>query len=314
MTVKTGILLTNVGTPDAPTPQAVKKYLKEFLSDRRVVEIPKLIWWPILNGIILQTRPKKSAELYQKIWTEHGSPLLKYSQNIAEKLQQNLNMPVELGMHYGSPSIKTALLKLRAQDVKKIIVLPLFPQYSATTTASTLDRVADVLKTWRVVPEIQTINQYADHPLYIKAIANSIQQHRTDQYQHLLFSFHGIPKKYADAGDPYPDLCYRTANLVANELKLSKDQWSIAFQSRLGRAKWLMPYTDKVLAELSRKNITDVRVICPGFAVDCLETLEEIAIRGREQFFESGGKNFYYVPALNDTIEHIEVLANILGG
>jgi ferrochelatase len=313
-TETTGVLLTNVGTPASPTPAAVKGYLKEFLSDRRVVEIPKLAWWPLLHGIILQSRPKKSAALYQKIWTENGSPLLLYSQNIAKKLQNQIGYPVAIGMHYGQPSIKNALEKLRASKVKKIIVLPLFPQYSATTTASSLDKVSDVLKTWRIIPKIQTITHYADHPAFIRAISISIQKawKTQGQAQHLLFSYHGIPKKYADLGDPYPELCYRTARLVAETVKLSQEQWSVAFQSRLGRAEWLTPYTNTVLAQLPQKKITNVQVICPGFAVDCLETLEEIAMRGKEQFIQAGGEKFYYISGLNDTMEHINVLISIL--
>lgn len=314
MTTKIGVLLANLGTPDRPDAPAVKRYLEEFLSDRRVIEFPRFLWWPILHGFILRFRPKKSAELYRNIWTENGSPLLLYSQKIADKLQNELQCPVMLGMNYGTPSIEQALDVLRAQNVTKIIVLPLFPQYSATTTASTIDRVTDVLKKWRIVPEIQTINNYADHPSYIKALSRSIQKAWETQGRapYLLFSFHGIPKSYADAGDPYSDLCYRTAHLVAQDLKLNENEWSLAFQSRLGRTEWLKPYTDKVLAGLPKKGITRLQVICPGFAADCLETLEEIAIRGQEDYLKAGGKEFYYIPALNDDESHISALAKII--
>ncbi len=306
---KIGVLLCNIGTPDEPTPQAVKRYLKEFLSDRRVVEIPRLVWWPILHGLILQTRPKKSAKLYQKIWTEQGSPLLYYSRKIAESLEKNLNMPVALGMHYGNPSIKSALEELRNKDVTKILIFPLYPQYSATTTASTFDIVANALKKWRNLPEIRMIYDYADNPLYIKAISQSIQL--TNQ-ERLLFSFHGIPKRYITAGDPYEERCKTTVQLIAAELQLTPDDYLISFQSRLGKAEWLRPYTDKTLQTLPRKKITNVKVVCPGFAVDCLETLDEIAILGKKQFLENGGEKFTYISALNDSQNHIDALMGII--
>jgi ferrochelatase len=306
---KIGVLLCNIGTPDEPTPKAVKRYLQEFLSDRRVVEIPRLIWWPILYGLILQTRPKKSAKLYQKIWTEQGSPLLYNSRKIAELLEKNLNMPIALGMHYGNPSIKSALEELRKKAVTKILILPLYPQYSATTTASTFDIVANVLKKWRNLPEIRTIYDYADNPLYIKAISESIQL--TSQ-ERLLFSFHGIPQRYITAGDPYEERCKTTVQLIANELQLKPDDYLISFQSRLGKAEWLSPYTDKTLQTLPRNKTTHLKVICPGFAVDCLETLEEIAILGKQQFLENGGEKFTYISALNDSQNHIDALSGII--
>ncbi len=309
-----GILLTNLGTPDAPTPAAVRKYLHEFLSDPRVIEIPKIIWWPILHGIILRSRPKKSAKLYQKIWSEQGSPLLFNSQQIANNLQQHLQIPVALGMSYGNPSMQSALEKLRAEHVKKILLLPLYPQYSATTTASTFDNVAKILKKWRHLPEIRTINHYADNNFYLDALCYSIQE-TWKQYgraQHLLFSFHSIPQHYVNKGDPYYALCLTTAKSVANKLELKSHDWSLAFQSRLGPTPWLKPYTDKILMSLPQQGITDLQVICPGFAADCLETLEEIAIRGKEQFLSAGGKSFHYIPALNDNKEHIEVLAGLV--
>jgi len=309
-----GILLTNIGTPDEPTPSAVRRYLHEFLSDRRVVELPRIIWWPILHGFILRTRPKKSAKLYQKIWRTEGSPLLHYSREIAHALEKKLSLPVVLGMHYGKPSIKQALNELREKNIEKIIVLPLYPQYSATTTASTFDRVTDELKTWRKIPEICTINDYATDPNYIKCISDSIRHAEQTQGKpdHLLFSFHGIPQQYANAGDPYPEHCKATARLVAEALQLKAEDWSLAYQSRLGRAKWLSPYTDKVLAELGQRGCKKIHVICPGFAADCLETLEEIAIRGKEQFLAGGGKELYYIPALNNTHDHIDLFYQLV--
>lgn len=309
-----GILLTNIGTPDAPTTKAVRRYLSEFLSDSRVIELPRIIWQPILHGIILRFRPKKSAALYQRIWRPEGSPLLHYSQAVARALQKKLNLPVALGMHYGNPSIKQALHDLRQQRVEKIIVLPLFPQYSATTTGSAFDRATWELQKWRNIPEITFLRSYATHPDYINCLSASIRNawQTKGKPQHLLFSFHSIPEKYAKAGDPYQEECYATAELVAKELELAKDFWSVAFQSRIGATKWLSPYTDHVLEKFPAQGIKKIQVICPGFAVDCLETLEEIALRGQEQFCSAGGEEFYYIPALNDQAEHIDALARII--
>lgn len=309
MTAKIGILLTNIGSPDRPTTKSVRQYLRKFLSDPRVVKIPRIFWWPILYGIILPFRAKSSAKLYQKIWTKEGSPLTTISESIARKLENELKLPVVIGMHYGKPTIKTALEKLRAQDVTKILVLPMYPQYSDTTTSSTMDQVAKTLKKWRNAPEIRHIRDYATDENYITALCDSIQKY---PIKHLLFSFHGIPKYYETHGDPYAEQCRTTTRLVADKLQLSTDQWSQAFQSRLGRAEWLMPYTDKILQELPQRGIKDVHVICPGFAVDCLETLEEIAIRGKEQFLHAGGTSFHYIPALNDSNEHIQLLKNMI--
>jgi len=305
-----GVLLTNIGTPENPTPLSVRRYLKKFLSDRRVVEIPRLIWLPILYGFILPFRSKKSAKLYQKIWTPEGSPLLCYSQKLRDALAEKLKIPIALGMHYSEPSIASALLELKKKNIDKIIILPLYPQYSATTTASTFDAVASILKTWRVVPEIRMITDYADHPLYIKALAESIRS--SHKSQRFIFSFHGIPKKCITAGDPYQTRCETTVALLAQELNLNENDYSLTFQSRLGRAEWLQPYTDKTLQALPENGITDISVICPGFAVDCLETLEEIAIQGKQQFLNQGGKRFQYIPALNDGKNHIELLTEII--
>ncbi len=316
---KIGILLTNIGTPDAPTISAVRRYLKEFLSDPRVVEVPKILWQPFLYCVLLRSRPKQSAELYNKIWTVNGSPLLYYSLELANSVEQVLSNKlatdvfVQVGMRYGNPSIKTALEELRSKKVDRIFVFPLYPQYSATTTASTFDCVAKTFKKWRHIPEIRMLNEYSQHEHYIQALSASIRQHwQTHAKQYLLFSFHGIPQRYIDLGDPYADQCHATANQVAKALGLEDDAWSVAFQSRLGPTKWLTPYTDKVLAELPQKNIKHIQVICPGFPVDCLETLEEIAIRGKEQFLDAGGTSFEYIAALNDSQLHTDSLVNIL--
>ena len=314
MTNKVGVLLTNIGTPDAPTPSAVRRYLKTFLSDRRVVELPRFIWLPILYGIILPFRAIKSAKLYREVWTENGSPLLFHSQKIADELQNELKLPVALGMHYSNPSIQHALDELRSKQVDKIIILPLFPQYSATTTASSFDAVAAVLKTWRNIPAISFIHDYAADENYINCLSESIQNARETQGKpdHLLFSFHGIPKRCIKLGDPYAERCHATAQLVAEKLQLEKDTWSVSFQSRLGRAEWLKPYTDKVLESLSQQGIKNIHVICPGFPADCLETLEEIAIRGKEQFLTHGGTFFHYIPALNSQKNHIDTLKKLI--
>ncbi len=308
-----GILLTNIGTPSKPTPGAVRTYLKKFLSDKRVVELPRWLWRPILYGIILPLRSKNSAKLYQSIWTEDGSPLLIYSKKIAAKLENKMKLPVAIGMHYSSPSIEEALNELKAKQVSRIIILPLYPQYSGTTTAATFDAVASVLKTWRTLPEICTINHYANNPHYIQAIVSSIQKtwESRGRARHLLFSFHGIPKKCVTAGDPYQLLCQQTAQAIAEALQLSNSDWSISFQSRVGYAEWLSPYTKDVLSALPQKGVLDVDVICPGFATDCLETLEEIMMRGKQQFLDAGGKSFDYIPALNDSDEHIEMLEKL---
>lgn len=315
-----GVLISNLGTPAAPTAAAVRRYLAEFLADRRIVERPRLLWWPILHGIILRIRPRRSAALYRKIWTAAGSPLLAISQRQAQALEKGLRgqYPAEvtlvLGMRYGQPSVANALTALRARGVRRLLVLPLYPQYSATTTASTFDAVAAVLKTWRFLPELRLINQYHDHPGYIGSLAASVRSAWKTQppIERLLFSFHGIPERYARAGDPYPIQCETTARLVAERLNLPANRWAIAFQSRLGREPWLRPYTDQLLQQWGQTGVASVAVICPGFAADCLETLEEIAHTDRELFLAAGGKAFRYLPALNDRPEHIEALTQLM--
>ncbi len=315
-----GVLVVNLGTPDAPTPGALRRYLKQFLWDPRVVEIPRALWWLILHGIVLPTRPARSAKNYAKIWTPDGSPLLaigkRQAQALRDVLMQRVKGPVhvELAMRYGNPSIVSALEKLRAAKARRIVVLPLYPQYSATTTASTFDAIADVLKRWRWIPELRFVNQYHDDAGYIQALVSSIREiwEKHGQPRKLLFSFHGIPKRNLLLGDPYHCHCQKTARLIAERLQLKEDQWQLTFQSRFGKAEWLKPYTQQTLVELAKKGTTNVHVVCPGFPADCLETLEEIDGENREAFLHAGGKDFRYIPALNDGAEHIHALAAIV--
>ena len=315
-----GVLLVNLGTPQAPTAKALKPYLKEFLSDPRVVETPRLLWWLILNGYILTTRPKSSAHAYDQIWTDQGSPLLVFSQ-AQEKLIESTysdkyqgKVVVELGMTYGQPSIASALQNLQRQGVEAIVILPLYPQYSGATSGSVLDVVMAELKQWRRVPAFSFIDGYYDEPLYIDAIANSIKQYR-DQHGSsdlLLFSYHGLPQRYLVSGDPYHCHCYKTTRLVAEKLKLNDDQYVQTFQSRFGREPWLQPYTDETLKSLPAKGIKSVQVITPGFSSDCVETLEEIDIQNREFFLKAGGEKFEFIPSLNDSPEHINLLISLI--
>ncbi len=315
----TGILLTNLGTPDAPTPSALRRYLAEFLWDRRVVEIPRPLWWPILHGVILRTRPARSARKYQAIWTAEGSPLLVISYRqaaaLAETLAKRCPGPVRvaLGMRYGNPSIATALAELRAAGAQRLLVLPLYPQYSAATTASTFDAIAAELRTWRWLPELRFITQYHDDSTYLDALAAHLRTARAEQPgERLLFSFHGLPKRNLLAGDPYHCQCHKTARLVAERLELRPEQWAVAFQSRFGRAEWLQPYTSVLLTDWAKAGVESVDVVCPGFAADCLETLEEIAHENRQTFLDAGGECYRYLPALNDAPDHIAALAGLV--
>ncbi len=316
----TGVLITNLGTPDAPTPAALRTYLAEFLSDPRVIEVPKFLWWFVLHGIILRTRPKNSAALYEKVWTDEGSPLLSVSKKQVEGIQKLLDeqfsgtIKVELAMRYGNPSIESGLDKLRAANARQIIILPLYPQYSAATTASTFDAVADQLKKWRWVPELRMVNHYHEDEGYIDAIANSIKQHWQDkgQAEKLVFSYHGMPQHYIDAGDPYFDECNQTSKSIVEKLGINDDEWITTFQSRFGPRKWLQPYTDVIVKKLAENGTKHVQIICPGFSTDCLETIEEIDIQNRAFFTEAGGEKFSYIPALNDNEEHIQALSNIV--
>lgn len=316
-----GVLLVNLGTPDEPTTKAVRRYLKEFLSDGRVVEIPKVIWWCILNGIILRTRPAKSAKLYASVWEEAGSPLLKYGKLQQQALQAEMAVRhkgpvhVELAMRYGNPSILQGLRNLRAKGARRLLVLPLYPQYSAATTATTYDAVSLEMKRWRWLPEIRFINQYHDNPRYIEALAKSVKAHWSEhgQNEKLVMSFHGLPKRNLELGDPYHCQCHKTGRLLAEALGLSKEQWLVTFQSRFGKAEWLQPYTDKTLEKLAGDGVKSVDIVCPGFSADCLETIEEIEVENRDAFKEAGGESYTYIPALNDDPEHIQVLADLIG-
>lgn len=316
MNAKTGVLITNLGTPTAPTKQAVRKFLAEFLSDSRVVSIPKPIWLPILYGIILTIRPAKTAKLYQNIWLDNGSPLMVYSNNLTRQLTQQFDdhVSIKLGMRYGPPSIKQALTQFQQQGIERLIILSLYPQYSVTTTASIYDEVMQFYRDKINIPNIYFIKDYHQHNGYIEALANKIttywQQH--GRSEKLLLSFHGIPQRLVNNGDPYFNQCQTTAKLLAEKLKLADDQWLLTFQSRFGKEKWLQPYTDKTLEKLAQQGVTTLDVICPGFATDCLETLEEIAITNQELFIEHGGKKINYIPALNDDAEHAAMLAQLL--
>jgi protoporphyrin/coproporphyrin ferrochelatase len=316
---KTGVLLVNLGSPEAPTPKAIRAYLKEFLSDSRVVDVEPLLWWPILNLIILNTRPKKLAAKYQAIWTNDGSPLVATGKRLAEGIAQHLAMPsgadvpVVLAMRYGAPSIEGALAELDAQGVGRIVLLPLFPQYSASTSAAAFDAVFSALTRRRWLPALTTISSYHDQAGYIDALAKHVEAHwqQLGRRAHLLLSFHGIPQRYFDLGDPYYCHCQKTARLLAERLQLATDDWSLSFQSRFGREEWLKPYTDAHLADLAQRGIHTLDVLAPGFAADCLETLEEIAVEYAELFAALGGE-LRYIPALNDTAEHVHALAEIL--
>jgi len=314
-----GVLLVNLGTPDAPTPQAVRRYLKQFLSDPRVIETPRWLWWLILNGVILRIRPRKSAHAYSQVWTPQGSPLLvnttALAKGIHERLRAELHADVQVavGMTYGSPSITQALEQLHQANVRKLLVLPLFPQYSASTAGSVFDALSKELQRWRWLPELRFITHYHDDDTYIAALASSVEQHwQTHDKYHLLLSFHGLPKSYLLKGDPYYRQCLKTASLLAEKLQLKEDEWTATFQSRVGREEWLRPYTDETLLKYAQQGPKRITALCPGFATDCLETLEEIAIRNRQDFLQAGGEVFDYVPALNASAEHVAVLSQLI--
>lgn len=314
-----GVLLVNLGTPDAPTPAAVRRYLAEFLWDPRVVELPRPLWWLILHGVILRFRPARSARKYQQIWTEAGSPLLAISQRQAAALRAALAerypgpLQLAVGMRYGNPSIAAALGALRATGVRRLLVLPLYPQYSATTVASAFDAIAAELRAWRWLPELRLVTAYHDDAHYLDALAASIRVARAEQpSERLLFSFHGLPQRTLLAGDPYYCHCHKTARLVAERLELPPETWAVAFQSRFGRAQWLQPYTSVLLAEWAKTGVASVDVVCPGFAADCLETLEEVALENRQIFLGAGGQRYRYLPALNADPGHIAALRALI--
>lgn len=313
-----GILLANLGTPDAPTPAALRRYLAEFLGDPRVVEIPRLLWWPILHGIILRTRPRRSAAKYASIWTPDGSPLLVWTQRQAAGLQgllqaQGLAVRVRAAMRYGRPSIASALDAFAAEGVRRILVLPAYPQYSAATTGSVFDAVSAWGQRTRWVPALRFVPHYHDEPDHIAALAARVRAHwaRAGRGEVLVMSFHGMPERTLHLGDPYHCHCQKTARLLAEALGLAPAQWRITFQSRFGRAKWLGPATSDTLSGLARAGTRRVDVVCPGFAADCLETLEEIAQEGRDEFLQAGGTDYHYIACLNDDPAGLAALARL---
>ena len=315
---RVGVLVTNLGTPDAPTAPALRRYLAEFLSDPRIVEIPRLLWKLILHGIILRIRPRKSAALYAGIWTDEGSPLLVISRQqtaaIAERLPPDVQ--VELGMRYGNPSIASALQRFQARGVRKIVVLPLYPQYAAATVGSTFDAVSRELQHWRWVPELHFISGYCEHPGYTQALANSLREHQAAHGapQKWVFSYHGTPRFSLEKGDPYYCFCQKTTRLAAEKAGLNPDDCLTTFQSRFGKAEWLKPYTDETLKKLPSEGCKHIAILSPAFSADCLETLEELQVENREVFMHAGGETYHYIPALNDRVDHIEMLVEVLRG
>jgi len=315
--LKTGVLLVNLGTPDAPDKKSIKRYLKEFLSDPRVVETPRLLWWCILNLIILTFRPSKLVPDYQDIWHEGKSPLRAVTDQQVARLQSTLDrtlgqnkISVKPAMTYGSPSFDEAFSQLKSEGIEKIVVLPLYPQYSATTTAATFDAMSRALQKIRNIPEIRFIKRYHDHPLYIEALAQSVEQHwqAEGRKARLLLSFHGIPQEYVDQGDPYAEDCAETTRLLVKRLQLNTDEYLQTYQSRVGNKPWLKPYTDDTMKALGQQKQHGLDVICPGFSADCLETLKEIDEENREYFENNGGQDYHYITALNDSETHISML------
>ncbi|HCH0949415.1 TPA: ferrochelatase [Vibrio parahaemolyticus] len=311
---KQGVLLVNLGTPDEPTAPAVKRFLSQFLHDHRVVDMTRWLWCPILHGVILPIRSPKVAKLYESVWMEEGSPLMVYSKRQAKKLAQHLDMPVELGMTYGNPSLQSGFEALIAQGVEEVIVLPLYPQYSGTTTAAVSDGITKAFKQLPVMPAFSFIRDYHDHPMYIEALAHSVRQYWEEHGKgdYLLCSYHGIPKRYADNGDIYPQHCEATTRLLGESLGLSSDQIGMSYQSRFGREEWLQPYTDKTLETITSKGVKKIDIMTPAFSSDCLETLEEIAGENKEIFMEAGGEQFHYIPCLNDDDMHIDMMAELV--
>lgn len=316
--VRAAVLLVNLGTPEAPTPSAVRRYLGQFLADPRIIELPRWLWRIILHGVILRIRPRRSAHAYRKVWSERGSPLQFGTEDLATRLDTQLATSAALvvrhAMRYGGPSIETRLRELGALGVRRLLVLPLFPQYSATTTASVFDALSAELRRWRRIPELRFVSDYHAEPLHIEALARSVEAHwqAHGRGQRLLLSLHGIPERYVRNGDPYRAHCEATAEALRHRLGLGADELVLTFQSRVGREPWLQPYTDHVLAALPGQGVTRIDVMCPGFAIDCLETLEEIAMAGRDTFLEAGGKAFHYIPCLNDGADQVGAMAALV--
>jgi len=315
-----GVLLVNTGTPDAPRPAEVRQFLRRFLGDPRVVELPRLLWLPLLHGLVLPLRARRSAANYLRIWRNEGSPLAVFSARLREALELELEQQLPQGVMiesaflYSRPFVDTALQKLRDAGARQIVVLPLFPQNSGATAGAVYDQVGTVLRHWRNLPSLRLISDYHAAPGYIDALANSLREHwqQHGRLQHLLISFHGLPQRYVQQGDPYAQQCAATAQQLAAALDLGAGDWSLSYQSRFGRARWLGPATDRVLAQLPAQGVRAVTVVCPGFAVDCLETLEEIAIGGREIFMHAGGQQFHYAPCLNARADHAQALAGLV--
>ena len=330
---KIGVILVNLGTPQAPTAFAVARYLRQFLSDPRVVEVPRLLWWPLLNFLIIPLRSKKVSNKYRSIWLDEGSPLQVITARQVADLQKafdneyceekplgtagvknNREYICTYAMTYGDQSIASSVKSLRARNVNKIVILPLFPQYSASTTAAVYDQLAELVKAYRDIPDFRVVHHYYDHADYIAALANSVRQHwqKNGQAECLLMSFHGIPKKYVDQGDPYYSQCLKTARALAQQLNLSSQEWAFSFQSRFGRLEWVKPYTDVVLQRWGARGLQSVDVICPAFSSDCLETLEEINQENQQLFLEAGGKKLTMIPCLNDAPSHIQLFKKLI--
>ena len=315
-----GVLLTNLGTPDAPTAPALRRYLAEFLADPRVVEVPRLIWWCILHGIILRIRPRRSAKAYAGVWTDDGSPLMTHTRAQALAVGDALrarfgdDVVVDFAMRYGNPSISNALQKMQEAGVTRLLVLPLYPQYSASTVGSTFDAVAADFSRRRRLPDLRFVSHYHDHPAYIRAMAEHIQNHweTHGRGEKLMLSYHGVPQRYLVNGDPYFCECHKTSRLLAERLGLQEGEYLTCFQSRFGREPWLQPYTDATLKSLPGQGVKSVDVFCPGFSADCLETVEEIDEENRGYFLESGGEKFNYVPALNAEPVHVRALLTLI--
>lgn len=318
---KLGVLMINLGTPDAPQTAEVRRYLGQFLADPRIIELPRWLWRTILHGVVLRTRPAKSAEAYREVWSEtEGSPLLSISKKQKAALQTELSarygedVVVALGMRYGTPSVDDALSELEQHNVRRLLVIPMYPQYSGTTTASVFDEVASRLQRTRWLPELRFINQWCDEPDFIKVLANSVRKHWDEHGRNelLVTSYHGIPKRYLLNGDPYHCLCHKTTRLLADELGIEHDKTKVVFQSRVGKEEWLRPYCDETMKSLPKNGVKNIDVMSPAFAADCLETIEEIEGENRGYFMENGGESFNYIPCLNDQPEHISFMADLV--
>lgn len=315
--LKTGVLLVNLGSPASTKTRDVRRFLRDFLGDPRVVNLPRPLWWLILNLFILPFRPRKSAHAYKSIWTAEGSPLIVYTRRLSEKLAARLageGVRVEAAMRYGQPSLALKLEEFQQQGINDIVIVPLYPQYSSTTTATVFDVVGKAFLAWRYLPSLRFISDFHRHPAYIQAVADSVRDYwrQHGQSQLLMMSFHGLPAKLTELGDPYFHQCHASGQLIAENLGLSDDQWQLVFQSRFGKAEWLKPYCVEQLAQLPGQGVKQIDLICPGFSTDCLETLEEIAITNREIFLEAGGEGYRYIPALNDSDAHVELMVELI--